>query len=70
MPLGASFSVMERVSFLELGADDYVVKPFNDRELLARVRAAMRRSEAHYSDIFHFADVLIDFRKMEVRRQG
>jgi len=68
--LGTSCSVMHRILFLELGADDYVVKPFNNRELVARVRAAMRRSEAQYSDIFHFADVLIDFRKMEVRRQG
>ena len=61
---------MERVLFLELGADDYVVKPFNDRELLARVRGAIRRSEGHCSDVFNFADVQIDFRKMEVRRQG
>src|SRR5215472_15281160 len=68
--LGASCSVMHRILFLELGADDYVVKPFNNRELVARVRAAMRRSEAQYSDIFHFADVPIDLSKMEVRRQG
>lgn len=68
--LGASASVMERVLFLELGADDYVVKPVNGRELLARVRAAMRRSQNRYADIFTFADVQVDFRKMEVWRQG
>lgn len=68
--LGASSSVMERVRFLELGADDYVVKPFNGRELLARVRAAIRRSQGHHADVFTFGEVQVDFRKMEVRRQG
>ena len=68
--LGASSSVMERVLFLELGADDYVVKPFNGRELLARVRAAMRRAQGHGADVFTFGDVHVDFRRMEVRRQG
>lgn len=67
--LGTS-SAMERVLFLELGADDYVVKPFNERELLARVRAAVRRSERNYKEAFSFSDVQIDFRKMEVRREG
>jgi DNA-binding response OmpR family regulator len=67
--LGASSSVTERVLFLELGADDYVVKPFNARELLARVRAAMRRSQGCRSDVFIFGDVQVDFRRMEVRRQ-
>ena len=68
--LGASSSVTERVLFLELGADDYVVKPFNSRELLARVRAAMRRYQGCGGDGFTFGDVQVDFRKMEVRRQG
>lgn len=68
--LGASRSMMERVLFLELGADDYVLTPFNGSELLARVRAAMRRSESHCGDVFAFSDVQVDFRKMEIRRQG
>jgi DNA-binding response OmpR family regulator len=68
--LGTSSSAMERALFLELGADDYVVKPFNERELLARVRAAMRRAERHPAHVFTFGDVQVDFRKMEVRRQG
>ena len=68
--LGTASSAVERALFLESGADDYVVKPFNARELLARVRAAMRRSERYDRDIFTFGDVQVDFRKMEVRRLG
>ena len=68
--LGSFPSVMERVLFLELGADDYVAKPFNERELLARVRAAMRRSQVYDGDTFTFGDIQVDFRRMEVRRQG
>lgn len=68
--LGASSSVIERVLFLELGGDDYVVKPFNPRELLARMRAVIRRSLNPRADVFSFGDVQVDFRKMEIRRQG
>jgi len=68
--LGRSSSVLDRVFSLESGADDYVVKPFNGRELLARVNAANRRSQLHIPSVFSFSDVCIDFRKMEVTRQG
>jgi DNA-binding response OmpR family regulator len=68
--LGESSSVMERVLFLELGASDYMVKPFNDKELLARIRAVLRRSHGHDAEVFAFGEVHADFRKMEVRRQG
>ena len=68
--LGATSSVVERVLFLELGAADYVVMPFNERELLARVRAGIRRSQADDRNIFKFGDVEVDFHKIEVRRQG
>ena len=68
--LGVSSSVKERVLLLELGADDYIVKPFNGRELLARVRATMRRSLGYSGDIIAFGDVQVDFRRMEVRRHG
>lgn len=68
--LGASSSVMERVLFLELGADDYIVMPFNRRELLARIRAAIRRVEGGSGKFFAFGEVHVSFRKMEVRREG
>ena len=68
--LGASSSVMERVLFLELGADDFVVKPFHERELLARVRAAIRRPQVRCAEVLTFGGVRVDFLKMEVRCQG
>jgi DNA-binding response OmpR family regulator len=68
--LGTSSSVVERVLSLELGADDYVAKPFDRRELLARVRAAIRRSYPQGPVVSSFGDVRVDFRKMEVTREG
>jgi DNA-binding response OmpR family regulator len=68
--LSARTDVMDKVLLLELGAHDYVTKPFSPRELLARVRTAMRRStRTPASDSFSFGDVRIDFSKMELRRQ-
>jgi DNA-binding response OmpR family regulator len=62
---------MDKVLLLELGADDYVTKPFSPRELVARVRAAVRRtSRVETQDVFSFADVSVDFAKMEVKRGG
>ncbi|MCI0347930.1 MAG: response regulator transcription factor [Acidobacteriales bacterium] len=69
--LSAKTEVADKVLLLELGADDYVTKPFSPRELLARVRAAMRRSQrVSTPDVYSFADVVINFTKMEVRRAG
>ncbi|MEK6572353.1 MAG: response regulator transcription factor [Bacteroidota bacterium] len=58
----------DKVLGLELGADDYVTKPFSIRELLARVRAVLRRKfEAeHDIDEYTFANVYLNFKKMEV----
>ena len=63
---------MDRVAGLDLGADDYVTKPFSVPELLARVRALLRRSQALHSgplpDELRFDDVAIDFRSFEARK--
>lgn len=60
----------DKVLLLELGADDYVTKPFSPRELLARARAALRRSHRPQTeDIVTFGDVTVDFAKMEVLRE-
>ncbi len=70
--LSARTEVMDKVLLLELGAHDYVTKPFSPRELLARVRTAMRRRAiaAPIADSFSFDDVKVDFTKMELRRDG
>jgi len=69
--LSARTEVMDKVLLLELGAHDYVTKPFSPRELLARVRTAMRRStRGPVVDTFSFGEVKIDFSKMELRRNG
>lgn len=73
--LSATTDVVDKVSLLELGADDYVTKPFSPRELLARVRRAIRRRGAAppagvSSDVYKFADVSIDFTRMQLIRAG
>jgi DNA-binding response OmpR family regulator len=80
--LSANAEVEDKVLLLELGADDYVTKPFSPRELLARVRRAMRRgipapsnatnlaSEAVQHELLLFGDVKIDFTSMEATRAG
>jgi DNA-binding response OmpR family regulator len=69
--LSAASDVMDKVLLLELGADDYVTKPFSPKELLARVRAAVRRSvRPTVSDTYSFDGVLVDFSKMQVMRDN
>jgi DNA-binding response OmpR family regulator len=60
----------EKVLGLELGADDYVTKPYSRRELQARVKALLRRSAGELPETCRFGDVEIDFARGEVRRQG
>jgi DNA-binding response OmpR family regulator len=67
--LSATSDVSDKVLLLELGADDYVTKPFSPRELLARVRAALRHNSrtANVSRVA-FDGISVDFKKMEVLR--
>ena len=70
--LSATTDLLDKVLLLELGADDYVTKPFSPRELLARVRAAFRRlhQAAVNVEVFSFDDVEVNFSKMELHREG
>jgi DNA-binding response OmpR family regulator len=80
--LSANAEVEDKVLLLELGADDYVTKPFSPKELLARVRRAMRRVGDHAPatgsaapekgrhELLAFGDVRIDFTSMEALRSG
>jgi DNA-binding response OmpR family regulator len=79
--LSANADVDDKVVLLELGADDYVTKPFSPKELLARVRRAMRRNVRKQQaaataetvsphDLLIFGDVEIDFTSMEAQRTG
>jgi DNA-binding response OmpR family regulator len=81
--LSANAEIDDKVLLLELGADDYVTKPFSPKELLARVRRAMRRSQdvrktAHTGiasdsaghEILEFDDVRVDFTTMEAIKEG
>jgi two-component system alkaline phosphatase synthesis response regulator PhoP len=63
---------VDKVLGLELGADDYVTKPFSVKELLARVKALLRRVDdyQHEMSVYIFGNVELDFRKFESRKQG
>ncbi len=73
--LTAKAEEIDKVLGFELGADDYITKPFGVRELLARVKANLRRREAAVSDVedkrvLIFNDISIDDVKVEVRKRG
>jgi two-component system alkaline phosphatase synthesis response regulator PhoP len=72
--LTARDQVADKVVGLKLGADDYLTKPFENLELLARIEALLRRSATstttHSADSYEFGDVSVDFRKAEVVRDG
>lgn len=66
--LTARGTVSDRISGLDSGADDYMVKPFSIDELLARVRALLRRHQPPEDHDLKFADIVMDTRSHEVRR--
>jgi DNA-binding response OmpR family regulator len=69
--LSASCELQDKVALLEMGADDYVTKPFSPRELLARLRVALRHIKlpAKASQVA-FDGIVVDFGKVEVTRNG
>jgi DNA-binding response OmpR family regulator len=68
--LTAKVQEAEKVMGLELGADDYVTKPFSPRELRARIKAVLRRFGDESRGIYRFGGVEVDFDRAEVRRNG
>jgi DNA-binding response OmpR family regulator len=68
--LTAKTSEAEKVLGLELGADDYVTKPFSPLELRARIKALLRRSAPSKEDVYVFDEFEVDFDRCEVRRSG
>ena len=68
--LTARDAVPDRVAGLEAGADDYLVKPFAFKELLARVHVLLRRRESEPQDVLRFADVRLDTGSRQASRAG
>jgi len=68
--LSAIGDEVDKVLLLEIGADDYVVKPFGTRELLARIRAVLRRTAPDAKKVLHFGDVEIDLERRLVFRRS
>ena len=71
--LTARGGVADRIAGLKLGADDYLGKPFEVPELLARIEALLRRARitrASADSVFRFDDLTVDFRSMEVKRRS
>jgi DNA-binding response OmpR family regulator len=68
--LTAKTQEAEKVMGLELGADDYVTKPYSPRELRARVKAHLRRSTGESGRVFRFGDAELDLVRCELRRNG
>ena len=66
--LTALDSIEDRVAGLDSGADDYLAKPFDPRELLARVRALLRRDQVQRYSVLRIADIELDTASREVRR--
>ncbi len=68
--LTAKTQEAEKILGFELGADDYVTKPYSPRELRARIKALLRRAAEELPEVYRFGDVEVDFTRYEVRRGG
>ena len=68
--LSAVGEEMDKVLLLEIGADDYIVKPFGARELLARIRAVLRRTSPDVRKVAQFGAVAVDFERRVVSKSG
>ena len=68
--LTAKAQEAEKVLGLELGADDYVTKPYSARELRARIKAHLRRHDTPAEDVYRFGDAELDITRCELRRSG
>jgi DNA-binding response OmpR family regulator len=68
--LTAKTQEAEKVLGLELGADDYVTKPFSPLELRARIKAVLRRGSHEAPEIYRFGNIEVNFTRGEVRRSG
>ena len=68
--LTAQSHLDDRVRGLELGADDYLIKPFAFTELLARIKSLLRRSQQQDNDVITVADIELDLRRRRVTRAG
>src|SRR6476660_10382526 len=68
--LSAVGDEVDKVLLLEIGADDYVVKPFGTRELMSRIRAVLRRASPDARKVVHFSENEVDFERRIVTRKG
>jgi two-component system alkaline phosphatase synthesis response regulator PhoP len=68
--LTAKTQEAEKILGLEVGADDYVTKPFSANELRARIKAVRRRFEEDSAGVYRFGDCEVDFDRAEIRRSG
>jgi two-component system alkaline phosphatase synthesis response regulator PhoP len=69
--LTAKTQEIDKVLGLEMGADDYITKPFSVRELLSRIKAVLRRNKLIFKeDIFRFSDIEINFREHRVNKRN
>lgn len=68
--LSAAAGELDKVQLLDIGADDYMVKPFGVRELLARIRAVLRRTTPEETKVLEFGEIAVDLTRRVVAREG